>query len=121
MNTKLDVVIRVLIALIFISVLLGACADLVKNDYQGVLHSTERVCRNSGDSLNCHYEWRFRGTRGYEDEVFINRDSFINWKFNSADFQNKIDAGEEYRLVVTGWRIPVISTFRNVISVEVVR
>lgn len=97
------------------------CAgEFVKNDYQGSLNSTERVCRSTGESVSCHYEWRFRGTNGFPDEVFANRDSIVNTKFNSADFENRVEVGQEYRLVVTGWRIPVLSMFRNVISVEVV-
>ncbi|MCH8517904.1 MAG: DUF1523 family protein [Cyclobacteriaceae bacterium] len=106
--------------LVGVTLIVGAIGAWVHNDYQGVLNSSERVCRGSGDSLECHYEWRFRGTAGYADEVFVNRDSVLNAKFNSADFQNRIDTGQEYTLVVTGWRIPILSMFRNVIAVRAV-
>lgn len=118
--------VEMMIAVIFVTtiaaVLGGGCvAAFVKNDYQGILNSTERVCRGSGDSQICNYEWRFRGTNGYHDEVFVNMDSLVNAKFNSADFQNSVDVGQEYRLVVTGWRVPFLSMFRNVIRVTPVR
>lgn len=117
--TLVEIMIVVIIVTVIATVLGGGCvAAFVKNDYQGVLNSTERVCRGTGDSRTCNYEWRFRGTNGYQDEVFVNRDSVINAKFNSADFQNRVDVGEEYRLVVTGWRVPIMSMFRNVIRVE---
>ena len=92
----------VLIFLVFIGAISGCVGELVKNEYQGVLNSTDRVCRGSGNDQVCQYEWRMRGTQGYHDEVFV----------------NMIDVGEEYALVVTGWRIPVLSSFRNVISVQ---
>lgn len=52
------------------------------------------------------------------DEVFKNVDSFMFLKWNSSDVQNNLDIGETYSVKVSGWRVPFLSTYRNVISIE---
>ena len=53
-----------------------------------------------------------------EDEVFENTDSFIFFKFNSSDIQNKLKINETYKVKVAGYRINFLSTYRNIISIE---
>jgi len=52
-----------------------------------------------------------------ENEVFENTDNWLFVKFNSADFQNKLEVGKTYKVKVAGWRIPLLSMYRNVIDV----
>lgn len=49
-------------------------------------------------------------------EVFQNRDSVWWKKFNSADVQQQIKMGKKYKLTVTGWRIHLLSQFRNIVK-----
>jgi len=50
--------------------------------------------------------------------VFENTDSFPWRKFNSSDFFASLATGETYRLRVVGFRIPVLSKYRNIIGIE---
>jgi len=51
-----------------------------------------------------------------DKEVFINRDSFWYWKWNSSDVYGGLKKGMTYELAVYGWRIPFFSMYRNVVS-----
>lgn len=51
-----------------------------------------------------------------KNEVFENTDSWLFFKFNSADYQNKLEVGRTYKVKVAGWRIPFLSMYRNVVS-----
>jgi len=53
-----------------------------------------------------------------QDEVFENTDSYVFLKFTSADLQRDLIVGETYTVKVAGWRIPFLSMFRNIITVE---
>jgi len=55
-----------------------------------------------------------------ENEVFENTDEIIFSKFNSADFQNNIEIGKTYQVKVIGWRIPILSSYRNIIKYSLV-
>jgi len=51
------------------------------------------------------------------NEVLENTDSWLFLKFNSADLQNEIQPKTQYQAKVVGWRIPFLSSYRNVIEV----
>lgn len=53
-----------------------------------------------------------------EDEVFENTDEFLLGKFNSSDIYGNLKENETYECKVYGWRIPLFSTYRNIISCE---
>lgn len=72
----------------------------------------ERVCSSTSEGSSCEY-------RVYaEGETFVNKDSIIFRKFDSADVQGQLREGETYQVDVAGWRIPLFSTFRNIIEVR---
>ena len=50
-------------------------------------------------------------------EVFQNVDSFLRFKFNSADVYNELVEGKEYTLKVYGFRWRFFSMFRNIDSI----
>ena len=52
-----------------------------------------------------------------EKETFIIKDSLFHSQFESADIYAKITPGK-YRFTVCGYRIPIISRFRNIISYD---
>lgn len=52
------------------------------------------------------------------NEVFENTDSFLFMKFNSSDLQNQLEPGKDYTVLVAGWRIPLFSTYRNIIKIK---
>lgn len=53
-----------------------------------------------------------------ETEIFSNGDSMFNGKWNSADVQASVKNGDRVRIYVYGWRIPIISMFRNIYKLE---
>ena len=48
--------------------------------------------------------------------VFENTDTWLRGKFNSSDFYGNLKVGQEYELVVVGYRIPLFSYYENIIS-----
>lgn len=51
-------------------------------------------------------------------ESFTNSDSVLAFKFDSSDVQRQLREGQEYRLLVTGFRIPVLSMYRNILDYQ---
>lgn len=52
-----------------------------------------------------------------EGEVLSNEDSFVYFKFNSADVYNRIERGKTYKCRIAGWRVPFLSMTENIIEV----
>lgn len=52
------------------------------------------------------------------DEVLENTDTLWGWKWNSSDFYRDIKEGQEYELVVYGWRVPFMSWHRNILEIK---
>ena len=53
-----------------------------------------------------------------ETETLENIDSFAYLKFNSSDIQGRIKVGQTYTAKVYGWRVPILSMYRNIVSVN---
>ncbi len=53
-----------------------------------------------------------------EEEVFENTDEPFYLKFNSSDLYGMLKLNERYELSVSGWRLKIFSTYRNIISAE---
>ena len=53
-----------------------------------------------------------------EDMSFQNSDALWHMKFNSTDIQGKLRVDGTYRIEYYGWRVPVMSMYPNIISVE---
>lgn len=51
-----------------------------------------------------------------ENEVFENTDSLLALKFRSSDLHGKLRIGATCDLTVNGWRIPLLSSNRNILS-----
>ncbi|MDE4297163.1 hypothetical protein PXK56_18420 [Phaeobacter gallaeciensis] len=50
------------------------------------------------------------------DETFENTDTWLSWKFNSADVYGKMVVGQTCDMRVNGWRVPFLSWNRNIIE-----
>jgi hypothetical protein len=53
-----------------------------------------------------------------KEEVYQNTDSFPLLKFRSSDFYRDIEVGKTYHFKVVGWRIPLFSSYRNIVGFE---
>lgn len=77
------------------------------------INDKERAVTGSGDSMKSMFLVYCEG------EVFENTDSMLFWKYNSSDMQNKLKIGETYQVIVTGWRLPFFSSYRNIIEIQI--
>lgn len=53
-----------------------------------------------------------------EGEVFEITDSVMFLRWDSSDLYGRMEAGKTYRVRVAGWRVPVLSWYRNILSAE---
>lgn len=53
-----------------------------------------------------------------ETETFENSDTILYLKFDSSDVYSNLKQGEEYKVLVYGWRIPFLSMYRNIVRIE---
>ena len=53
-----------------------------------------------------------------DDEVFENMDDWFYLKFNSSDIYGQLNMGDTYKIWVSGWRINIFSSYRNIIAIE---
>lgn len=53
-----------------------------------------------------------------DGETFQNTDSLFYFKFNSSDLYGKLKEGRVYRMKVYGYRVPFLSWYRNIVSIE---
>jgi len=72
----------------------------------------ERVTTGSGDSRSEKY-LVFTNV-----ETLENTDSLLHFKFNSSDLHGSIELGCTYEFTVTGFRIPLMSTYRNILDTK---
>lgn len=72
----------------------------------------ERITTGSGEDLESKYL-----VYG-EEEVFENTDSWLFFKFSSSDFQGELEVGKTYNVKVAGWRIPFMSSYRNIVEIK---
>jgi len=71
----------------------------------------ERVC-SGGKITNCKY-------LVFTDKgVFENTDSLLGWKFNSSDIHAFIKDKACYKANVYGWRIPFLSKYPNILTLD---
>jgi hypothetical protein len=75
----------------------------------------ERIVESSGDNVDSYY------LIFTNKETFKNEDSFIHGKFNSSDFQAKMEMDSVYNIKVSGKRIPFLSMYRNILEYEKVK
>lgn len=53
-----------------------------------------------------------------EYETFENTDNPFLLKFDSSDLQGSLKEGETYQVSVIGWRVPFLSSYRNILKIE---
>tara|TARA_R100000656_G_scaffold104176_1_gene76241 strand:+ start:276503 stop:276895 length:393 start_codon:yes stop_codon:yes gene_type:complete len=95
-------------------VLFGSCASLGVVEHMDretltvQVTDKERIVEGSGNSVSSRY------LIFTDREVFENTDSLLEMKFSSSDLQGRLNVGSCYEIVVYGWRMPLVSSYRNV-------
>lgn len=104
------------LAAVLIVLVFGGTSALYQHGTQdsleAVVTGTERVCETTDEGQACH--WMVLTDR----MSFTNQDAFWHFKFDSTDLQAKLAEGELYTFHYYGWRIPFLSVYPNIISVE---
>ena len=72
----------------------------------------ERIVTGSGKSTQSKY-LVFTAS-----ETFENTDTLLHGKFNASDLQGALDRGQTYCVRVYGFRVPLLSWYRNIISID---
>ena len=102
------------------AVLIGAgvtAPHLDRDVYIATVTDKERVVKRRGDKVSSKYlvftELQEGGTK-----VFKNTDSLLEFKFNSSDLQGRLKEGQTYEIGTYGWRVPLLSMYKNIVSVR---
>lgn len=106
--------VKLIIAALLLLLLVGCPAAIYSSEETLAITvvKTERVTSGSGDTLSSKYlVWT-------KSEVFQNSDSFLYLKFNSSDLYTKFEPGAKLTVRVVGWRIPFLSSYRNIVEVS---
>lgn len=51
------------------------------------------------------------------EETFEITDTVLFWRFNSSDLYGSLEIGKKYCMNVAGWRVPILSWYRNIIEI----
>ncbi|MCG7309707.1 MULTISPECIES: hypothetical protein [Brachybacterium] len=100
-----------LIALVVV-VVLGGFAFTTSTKEEGVKITVTEKDRVVTRENSYYLVWSKEG------ETFKNSDSLSQGKFASSDLQGRLHEGTTYTCTVSGVRIPVVSTYRNILSCE---
>ena len=82
---------------------------LDRETYTGVVTGKDRI-PDEGYRVSLRFE-------NGKTRTFINQDSYLEFKFNSADIQGALELGKTCSVKTYGFRIPFWSTFENIIAV----
>jgi len=79
-------------------------------DYYDVTVTDKDIKRNS-ESTDIYLIYT-------DNTTYVITDSFIHWRFDSSDLYGSIREGQRYRIKTCGWRIPFLSSYENILEVE---
>jgi len=100
----------IVLSIIFLAASYSVAYYFSTETIQVVIKDKERITTGNGENIKSKFIVYTK------DEVFENTDSWLFFKFNSADFQNKLEIGKTYKVKVAGWRVPFLSMYRNIIK-----
>lgn len=86
-------------------------------EYTVTVTDKEKVIIDANDSRYLIYGENENG----DSLVFENTDILCRGKFNSSNIQGSIKVDHAYRITVVGYRIPFLSMYENILSVEEVK
>jgi prepilin-type N-terminal cleavage/methylation domain-containing protein len=69
----------------------------------------DKAIKRKGDSDDKYLIYTDKGT-------FEITDSIAYWRWDSSDLYGKIKVGHTYECKVCGWRIPILSSYKNIIE-----
>ncbi len=82
------------------------------DEYVVTVESKERIANGSGNNLSHRY-------LVFTDEgTFEVTDTLLFFDFSSSDRYSRLKDGRTYRIKASGWRVPFLSMYENIIELE---
>lgn len=103
-------IIGVIVAVLLFGYPIAYCTSV--ETIEVTVSDKERITTGSGESISSKF------LVYSEDEVFENTDAWMFFKFASSDLQNNLKVDSTYTVKVAGWRVPFLSMYRNVVSIQ---
>ncbi len=79
-----------------------------------IVESKERIVTNGENKKSKYLIFT-------KNEVFQNTDTALYLKFDSSDLYRTLKKGKAYKAKVYGWRLPFLSTHRNIVSAKEIK
>jgi hypothetical protein len=107
------------IIIIVIMLILSIIFNVVRLNHSEIIiikvTGTERITETSGSGKDLSVTSKYLVFT--ENETFENIDETFAGKWNSSDFQGRFAKDSTYKVKVVGWRIPMTSTYRNIVQI----
>lgn len=119
-KTKIVPIIQITL---FVIILLGVIFTLLApqfNDTEYIITVTDKERIYTGGENGSSKYLVFGDDENGTALVFENTDTFIRGKWDSSNIQGQLKIGEKYKITVVGYRIPFLSSYQNIIKVELV-
>lgn len=110
-------IVAVVVVLAIACVGFSAYTKFNDTEYVATVTDKERIVEGVGQNSSSKY-LVFCETKDGNVLVFENTDELLRGKFNSSTIQGTLKEGETYRFNVVGFRVPFLSMYQNIISVE---
>lgn len=98
-----------IIALLVISIMYGAAYRMSDEQITIIVDEKQTKYHDNDEKYLVH------STNG---EVFEITDSVLFFRWDSSDTYFELEEGETYQCTVAGWRVPFLSMYRNIISID---
>lgn len=112
---------RVSIIIIIGLIALAICSQLFLNfndtKYTITVTNKERIVKENKDSFSSNY-LIFGDDENGKSLVFENSDCLIRGKWDSSNIYGQLKEGYKYEITVVGYRIPLFSTYQNIIKIK---
>lgn len=109
-TTKLSIIGFVILALLIVGVNIAVYQNT--NTYE--ITVTDKETKKDGETSKYLIFAEVDG----ESKVFKNTDALFAGKFNSSDLQGELKVGERYEVKTIGFRIPILSSYENIVEVS---
>lgn len=118
-NWNFSFIFPVIMFVVVIALVIGSQAIFNFNDKEYTITVTdkERIVEHNNDQSSSKY-LVFGEDKNGDVLVFENSDVLIRGKWNSSTIQGSLKEGNTYKVVVVGYRIPILSCYENIISCE---